>query len=254
MFFAAFTDWVWEPSDDFLKWFAIIGGIIAFAVLIALICIAGFSKKKTFLSTRETTLVAICTALSFALSYTGRVTAWLWPQGGAITLASILPIAVYSYYFGFKKGLLAGLIYGVLQMIQDPFFVHPMQIIFDYPLAFMSLSLPGLFKPLDKKMKKDFGLWLYIGIAIAGMGRYFFHTVSGALFFAAVYAPELPAWQYSLGYNLYVLFDAVIAVVAAVPLMLNKGFRRMLEDFSINAKKQFFTRDTEKGVFEEGQK
>ena len=50
--------------------------------------------------------------MSFALSYLRIVK---MPQGGSITIASLLPLMLYSFMFGTKKGVFAGLIYGVLQ-------------------------------------------------------------------------------------------------------------------------------------------
>lgn len=49
-------------------------------------------------------------------------------MGGSITLASMLPLMVYSYMFGARKGVFAGLIYGVLQFIQNPQVYEWMQI------------------------------------------------------------------------------------------------------------------------------
>ena len=60
---------------------------------------------------------ALCIALSFALSY---VKLFSMPMGGSVTLCSMLPLMFYSYRFGLSKGLLAGLAYGLLQLIQKP--------------------------------------------------------------------------------------------------------------------------------------
>ena len=66
--------------------------------------------------------------MSFALSY---VRIFRLPMGGSITFASMLPFMLYSYMYGTKKGVLAGLVYGVLQAVQDPWIIHPAQFALD---------------------------------------------------------------------------------------------------------------------------
>ncbi|MBR2384770.1 MAG: energy-coupled thiamine transporter ThiT, partial [Clostridia bacterium] len=70
----------------------------------------------------------MCVALSFALSY---IKLFEMPQGGSVTLFSMLPIMLFSYIYGMKKGLLVGVIYGLLQAVQDPYIIHPAQFLLD---------------------------------------------------------------------------------------------------------------------------
>lgn len=150
---------------------------------------------------------ALCIALGFVLSY---LRLFHMPQGGSLTIASMLPVMVYSYWYGPKNGILAGIAYGALQYIQDPFFVHPVQLLLDYGMAFGALGLVGLFKK-----------HLLTGITIAGLVRILCHLVSGAVFFAQ-YAPEgQNAWVYSATYNLSVIGPdlAICIVVAVIPRM-----------------------------------
>ncbi len=51
---------------------------------------------------------ALCIALSFVLSY---FKLFSMPLGGSITLASMLPLMVYSNRYGIKYGMMAGLVY-----------------------------------------------------------------------------------------------------------------------------------------------
>ena len=66
-------------------------------------------------NTKRLVYGALCIALSFALSY---VKLFSMPMGGSITLCSMLPLMLYAYRFGTPAGLLAGLAYGLLQLIQ----------------------------------------------------------------------------------------------------------------------------------------
>ena len=107
-------------------------------VLILVVAATVFSKRNGPFTTREMAYAAISVALSFALSY---VKFFALPQGGSVTLASMLPLMLFSYMFGIRKGIIVGAIYGVLQAIQDPWIIHPAQFFLDYPIAFAMTGL-----------------------------------------------------------------------------------------------------------------
>ena len=113
------------------------------AIVIAVIAVLAFlggSENKQY-NTKALTYGAICIALSFALSY---IKFFQLPQHGSVTFASLLPLALYSYMFGTKKGVIAGIIYGFLQFIQSPSFYEPMQALLDYPIAFAAIGVAGI--------------------------------------------------------------------------------------------------------------
>lgn len=198
---------------------AIVGTILLAIVLIATPFIA--DKKSTFFGSQDRTkaiaYAGICIALSFGLSYLKLFKA---PYGGSITLASFLPLAVYSYLYGSKNGLIAGFVYSFLQFIQEPYFYHVVQFLLDYTLAFSFIGMcGGLFR---NKLKPIFALPL--GLAVGLVGRFLSHFISGAVFFG-VWMPEgfSNIWTYSLVYNItYVIPDGIIAVVAAFALLSSK--------------------------------
>lgn len=131
------------------------------------------SNKQTF-TPKILVYASICIAMSFILSY---LKLYHFPQGGSVTLASMLPLMIFSYMFGTSRGIMAGLVYSILQLIQDMYVVHWAQLLFDYPFAFAAIGFAGL-------AKKN----LSIGVLIGGFGRFFFHFISGAIFFGS-YAP-----------------------------------------------------------------
>ena len=158
---------------------------------------------------------ALCIALSFALSY---VKLFSMPMGGSVTLCSMLPLMVYSYRFGLPKGLLAGLAYGLLQLLPKPEIVHWAQLLLDYPLAFTAIALAGL-TACRGDIAKGAGWRLPLGVLLGGAARAICHIVSGAIFFG-MYAPEgTGAWLYSTLYNGgYLAVDTLVCmVVAAIP-------------------------------------
>ena len=69
----------------------------------------------------------------------------------------------------------------MLDLAIDPYVVHPVQFILDYPLAFSALGLAGLFEPTVRGA--------ILGATVAVMARFSCHFLSGVFFFASI-APE----------------------------------------------------------------
>lgn len=155
---------------------------------------------------------ALCIAISFVLSY---IRLFRMPQGGSITPASMLPVMLFAFAYGFGPGLVCSLAYGVLQMFQDMYIVGVMQATLDYILAFGVISVVALFR--NWKSPLNFS----IGVIVAGLLRVICHVVSGVVYFGE-YAPAgMDPLVYSLGYSLTsVGVDALIcAVLGFVPVV-----------------------------------
>ena len=185
------------------QWGFAIGALVVMVGL--LIYLAKRPEKQGRTDVRALTYGALCMAMSFVLSY---IKLWSMPLGGSVTLASMLPLLWYSNKFGVKNGLIAGAAYGLLQLIQKPEIYHWVQVLLDYPLAFMMLGLAGSVKNLQ------------LGSVIGVAGRWICHILSGAIFFA-VWVPEgwSNAWVYSAAYNgAYLLVDLIICIVLSFVL------------------------------------
>lgn len=191
-----------------LGWILMAAAAVIAAVLVIFLIQRGKSKKAqhteaTPASVSEKkdnptlTLVhgALCIALAFVLSY---FKLFSMPLGGSITLASMLPMMVYANRYGVKKGLLAGLVYGLLQYIQGGYFVHWIQFLLDYPIAFALIGLAGLTRG-DKN--------LVFSVLIGGTGRFLCHLISGILVFGE-----------------YVMIGADAAVGIGLGTMLSANF------------------------------
>ena len=165
--------------------------IVILILLVGLsVYLSHYSKGKK-MKTKVMVYGGLCIAMSFTLSY---IRLYRWPQGGSITPGSMLPMFIFSYIFGPGAGLVAGLAYGLLQMIQDLYAVHWAQVLLDYPVAFALMGLAGL----NRKH-------LPVSVLIGGFGRFLASFVSGFIFFGS-YAPEgmNPIW-YSLTVNLLII-------------------------------------------------
>ncbi len=176
--------------------------IVVIAVLLVLIMIGGKNdRKKT--DVRALTVSALMIALATVL---GEIKIFEMPQGGAVTLFSILPIAVCAYLLGTRRGVIAGFCVGLINLIFGPYVIHPVQLLMDYPLAFGAIGLAGITRNQKNGLTKGY----LIGLA----GRYVCAVLSGVIFFGA-YAPEgFNAWTWSLWYNLtYLAAEGIITVI-----------------------------------------
>lgn len=212
---------------------------VSAAALILIIGLCAFffgkGKKKEF-DSKSIAYAAVCVATSFALSF---IKLWQMPQGGSLTLASLLPVMVYAYIFGVRKGVIAGAVYGVLQAVQDPWLIHPAQFLLDYPVAFAAIGLAGVFGGI-KKLKKLPQIQFALGAILASVLRFAAHVLSGVFAFSE-YSTLDNVWAYSMGYNSFVFIDIAITIAVGVILFSVKPFitqvRRIQTGALIQSKK-----------------
>lgn len=174
--------------------------------------------------TKSLSFAGISIALSFALSY---IKLFSLPQGGSITLASMLPLIIYAYVFGARKGVFAGVIYGVLQCLQSPQIYQPMQVLLDYPIAFGALGLAGLANRItftDKPVGK-----FVFGATIALFGRYCAHVISGYYVFSSWAMEGYTALSWALVYNLFIIVELAIVLIVGCFMFSSKSFMRQLD-------------------------
>lgn len=181
-------------------------------------------KNNKPFDTRCIATAGICVAMSFGLSF---VTLWKMPQGGSITLVSLLPIMVFSFMYGTKKGVLVCFIYGILQAVQDPWLIHPAQFLLDYPVAFASIGLSGAFAKL-KCFEKTPQIAFLLGGAMSSSFRFVSHLLSGVFAFSS-YAGEVNPWLYSSMYNSFVFIDIALVLVAGAIVFSSKSFVKELD-------------------------
>jgi len=198
--------------------------LVAVNVVLAVYC----GKKHPEHSHTKTIVYAgILVAMSFALSYVKLFSL----TSGSITLASLLPLMLFSYMFGIRKGLLVGAIYGILQFIQSPWFYHPAQFLLDYPIAFGGIGIAGLFKELKVLENKQI-LQFIFGAIVACVLRYFAHVISG-IFVWGSGNPNYTAVAWSFLYNSFTFADIAICIVAGAGLFVSKSFTAYLEKATI---------------------
>lgn len=210
-----------EKLSEKVLYYVLSGLMFAALVVLALI-----SKKSGQASdTMSICYAAVCIAISFALSY---IRFFDLPQGGSVTFASLLPLMVYAYIFGVRKGIFAGVIYGVLQFFQAPYFYEPMQFLLDYPLAFGFIGIAGCCKGL--KIKSTVAKFM-MGATLAVVLRYACHVLSGIFVFGSSDA-NFSAVAWSFLYNTFCFADLAIVLVAGFLLFASKNFNRAIANIN----------------------
>ena len=144
-----------------------------------------------------------------------------FPNGGSITLLSMLPFILVSYRHGTKWGLFTGFVNSLLQMLLG-FYAPPApgllplvgMILLDYVLAFTLLGLAGaIAKPFKNRL-----VGVAVGTAAVCGIRFLCSFLSGVLIWGNL-SDGLPAWIYSLTYNgSYMLPEGIMTTIAVVLL------------------------------------
>jgi len=163
-------------------------------------------EKRQFFSTKILAEIIVLVALAGALSLISHSFFGL-PQGGSINLGMI-PIFWLALRRGWIIGVFAGAVFGVVDMTIEPFIVHPIQFILDYPLAFAVLGLAGLFRK-----------YAIVGIVVGGVGRFVSHFISGIVYFAD-YAPVgMSPVVYSALYNGTYIIPSIITCAIIIGIL-----------------------------------
>lgn len=198
-------------TTNIVKWVSV-GAIVVLFGVIAVICIKG---KKRY-DAKHIAFAGISLSLSFVLSLikVSPVT-----YGGSITLASFVPLLIYTYVYGLADGLLTGLIFGLFNFVTGPYILTPLTFILDYLLAFASIGLMGIAGKFTKKTTFN----VVLGTVAVYVVRFVFHLFSGMIYFSMDQVwVELPNWAvsnggfvYSFIYQcVYLPADCAIAAVA----------------------------------------
>jgi thiamine transporter len=193
---------------------------------------------------RNRTRALVEIALAVALAAVLNLLAMRLPinlAGGSVSL-TMLPIAVIALRRGSAVGMIAGALFGSIDLLMEPFVIFPEQALFDYPLPYLLFGLGvGLFSRLYKKVEnrdsannsggslaKGSGV-VMVALLVGGILRYASHVLSGVIFFSrfvvdddyevvqswtaafAHSAGDGATWVFSLIYNISYLAPSLVA-------------------------------------------
>ena len=169
-------------------------------------------------SVKQLVEVSIFVALAVVLDFVAKIySGWFWPYGGSVSF-SLVPIAIIAYRQGWKIGFVSGFLLGIIQLVLGAYILHPLQVLFDYPLPFAVLGLTGLWANqvnFNKGRKQRHYIWL--STLVASLFRLACHVISGYAFFAS-YAPQgMNPVLYSVMYNFpYVMMSWIASAIVLV--------------------------------------
>jgi thiamine transporter len=150
----------------------------------------------------------LAVALAFVL---GLIKVFQMPFGGSISL-EMIPLILLALRQGPLVGMVSGAAYGLLNLAVEPYVVHPVQVLFDYPLAFGALGVAGFFAPTVRGA--------VAGTVAAVLVRFVCHFISGVAFFASYAPEEWNPYLYSAAYNAAYLVPSLIVALAVVVALL----------------------------------
>jgi thiamine transporter len=148
---------------------------------------------------RETDRIRIITETIVMVALSGAlylIKIFTLPQGGSVTLGSMVPIFLLALRRGPRIGIIGGLAFGLVALVEDFYsgaevIYFPAQVILDYPLAFGLLGIAGFFRKIP-----------ILGVGLSVVARFCSHFVSGVLFFTSyASAAGLDPFVYSAVYN-----------------------------------------------------
>jgi thiamine transporter len=161
------------------------------------------------IDTRVLAEVAISVALAYVLNL---IIVYQLPQGGSITLGSMVPILILALRRGPRVGIFAGAVFGLVQLFLGGYWFTIIQVLLDYPVAFACLGLAGFFRKSPM-----------VGVTVSVAARFVCHFVSGVVFFGDYAPPELGPVVYSAIYNGSYMLPELVISVAFVYLLIKRG-------------------------------
>ena len=102
-----------------------------------------------------------------------------------------------------------------------------MQVIVDYPIAFATIGLVAVGKKLPFA-KNNVVLQFALGATISLVLRYIAHCISGYFVFSSWMMEGYTPLTWALVYNLYVIADLAVLLVAGVFVLSTKNGKRLV--------------------------
>ena len=164
-----------------------------------------FKFRKIKFNARMITHISIALALSTILNI---FKIYRFPQGGSITLGCMVPILIITFAYGKEVGFLTGFLYGLINLLTDPYIIHPIQMLFDYPLPSMAMGLAGFFR--NRK---------YIGVFVAFFSKFLCHFISGVVFFGQYAPANMGSVLYSIVINLPLVAGEMVICMVILKLL-----------------------------------
>ena len=170
--------------------------------------------------------VALCVALSTVLDMVSNSLPFpRMPYGGTLSIATV-PMIIIALRMGWRIGSITGVLYGIVALLREQHFIHPIQLLLDYPLAFSTIGAAGIVR-CGSWQQTDVRIRIRIGVAVvvANTLRFCTHFLSGIVFWYQFAAEGQSIWMYSLIYNAsYMVPETIIGSILVQVLLRRLRF------------------------------
>lgn len=180
------------------------------------------NQKNTKILATSAMMVALAAILSVFPKFNG-----LWPNGGSITVCSMLPIILVSYIYGYKWGFMASGAFALIQIMFDLRGIAGMDaittfavIFLDYIVAFVVLGFGGIFKGKFHNTAKE----LCLGSIFAIFLRFLSHFTSGFLLFGSYAKWFFTQEGFTLGNSIFSAMGNGTSLYLLYSLMYNASY------------------------------
>ena len=186
-----------------------------------------FMRRKRNEQLRALSESALMIALATVLGFIKLIDL---PYGGAVTIASMLPIVIISYRHGVRRGLFSATVYGGIQQLiglstlswATSWKAVVAIVLLDYIVAFAVIGFSGAFR----KIIGNQALSVVLGCLGVSLLRYLCHVISGATVWSGLSIPTEAALAFSFAYNAtYMIPETIILLVCALYIASNIDFR-----------------------------
>jgi len=137
------------------------------------------------------------------------------PMGGSISLA-MLPIFIIAARRGWKYGLVAGALYGLVQTMIKVYFLSIPQYIMDYLVSFMVVGLAGVVPSMLRKPSR-----FAAGILLGSLLRLISATITGLIYWRTFIPDEIVFMNSLFGTDLGGLFASENAAITFAAFLYN---------------------------------
>ena len=179
-------------------------------------------EQKTKILVSSAMMVALASILSVFPKFNG-----MWPNGGSITLCSMLPIIIISYMYGLKWGFMSSTVFAVIQVMTDLRGIAGMDamttflvLLLDYGMAFIVLGIGGIFKDKLGNTAKELCLGSMLAIGL----RFLSHFISGYLLFSSYAEWFFTQEGFALGNSIYATLQNSKMLFVAYSAMYNGSY------------------------------
>ncbi|MFH0993297.1 MAG: energy-coupled thiamine transporter ThiT [bacterium] len=137
------------------------------------------------------------------------------PMGGSISIA-MLPIFIIAARRGWKYGLVAGALYGLVQTMIKVYFLSLPQYVMDYLVSFMVVGLAGIVPAMLKKPSR-----FAAGILLGSFLRLIAATLTGLLYWRAFIPDEIVFMNGLFGSDIGAIFASDDAAITFAAFLYN---------------------------------